>query len=98
MTMTLTDMTQQTFVQSDNGIVGDMNGEKVMLGLHTGKYYNLGKIGGRIWELLSEPIEVNRLIDELVLEYEVERSLCEREVADFLQHLYQEALIEACEH
>lgn len=97
MTMTTTDWIQRTFVQSENGIVGDMNGEKVMLGLHTGKYYNLGTIGGRIWELLSEPISVNRLIDELVREYEVERSVCEREVADFLQRLHQEALIEACE-
>lgn len=98
MTMTNTDLTQLTFVQSENGIVGDMNGEKVMLGLHTGKYYNLGKIGGRIWDLLSEPIAVSRLIDELVQEYEVERSICEREVADFLQRLHQESLIEACGH
>lgn len=98
MTITITDLTQRTFVQSDNGIVGDMNGEKVMLGLHTGKYYNLGKVGSRIWELLSEPVAVNRLIDALVQEFEVERSVCEREVAAFLKHLLQEALIEACEH
>ena len=96
MMMKKTELAQQKVVQSENGIVGDMNGEKVMLGLHTGKYYNLGKVGGRIWELLSEPIAVSRLIDELVQEYEIDRPACEREVAEFLQQLHREALIEAC--
>ena len=28
-----------------------MDGEKVMLSINNGKYYNLGEIGGDIWEL-----------------------------------------------
>lgn len=94
MTTTKMELAQQTVVQSENGIVGDMNGEKVMLGLHTGKYYNLGTIGGRIWELLAVPITVSRLIDVLVKEYDIERSACEQQVAAFLQQLHQEMLIE----
>ena len=34
-------------VQSPGNIVSDMDGEKVMLSVHNGKYYNLGEIGGR---------------------------------------------------
>lgn len=33
-------------VQSEGNIVSDMDGEKVMLSIKNGKYYNLGKIGG----------------------------------------------------
>ena len=38
--------------QVDGQIVSDMGGEKVMLSIHNGKYYNLGGLGGRIWEQL----------------------------------------------
>ena len=31
-------------------IVSDMGGEKVMLSIENGKYYNLGEMGGEIWE------------------------------------------------
>lgn len=94
MAIAISELAQKTVVQSENGVVGDMHGEKVMLGLHTGKYYNLGKIGGRIWELLAVPVAVSRLVDVLIVEYDVERSACEQQVAAFLQQLHQEALIE----
>jgi len=84
----------QTIVQAEGNIVSDMNGEKVMFSLHTGKYYNLGRVGGRIWELIAAPIPVSRLVDELTKEYEVERPVCERQVSEFLQSLQREALIE----
>ena len=35
-------------VQSEGFLVSDMDGEKVMLSIDNGKYYNLGEIGGRI--------------------------------------------------
>ena len=37
--------------QVKGNIVSDMDGEKVMLSVDNGKYYNFGEIGGRIWEL-----------------------------------------------
>ena len=33
-----------------------MDGEKVMLSIEKGKYYNLGLLGGVIWELIESPI------------------------------------------
>lgn len=92
--MTNLELADQTVVQSEGSIVSDMNGEKVMLSVQTGKYYNLGRTGGRIWELIASPVAVSRLVDELASEYEVERSLCERQVVAFLQSLRKEALID----
>ena len=41
----------QTLSQVKGNIVSDMGGEKVMLSVNNGKYYNLGEIGGDIWDL-----------------------------------------------
>ncbi|UKS24926.1 lasso peptide biosynthesis PqqD family chaperone [Paenibacillus sp. HWE-109] len=85
---------KNVFVQSQGNIVSDMGGEKVMLSIHNGKYYNLGEIGGRIWELLAEPSEVAQIVSLLMAEYEVEQQECEQEVITFIERLSKEGLIE----
>lgn len=92
--MTNSYLEEQTVVQLPGSVVSDMSGEKVMFCIDSGKYYNLGAIGGRVWELIASPIPVRRLVDELVSEYNVERSACEEQVTAFLMNLQNEALIE----
>ena len=46
-------ITIQTISQIKGNIVSDMSGEKIMLSIEKGKYYNLGEIGGEIWELIQ---------------------------------------------
>ena len=50
-----------------------MDSEKVMMSINNGKYYNLGEIGGVIWDSIKSPISVNELIITLISEYEVEK-------------------------
>ena len=52
--------------QSEGNIVSDMGNEKVMLNIENGKYYNLGEIGGDIWEGISKPTQVNELVNHIV--------------------------------
>lgn len=92
--MKLAHDSEQTVVQTEGNIVSDMNGEKVMFSTRTGKYYNLGSVGGRIWELIAAPVGIDRLVDELTAEFEVERGECARKVGEFLRSLHAEALIE----
>ncbi|MEG7844337.1 MULTISPECIES: lasso peptide biosynthesis PqqD family chaperone [Bacillus cereus group] len=84
----------QFITQVQGNIVSDMNGEKVMLSIRNGKYYNLGELGGVIWGLIEKPLSVTQLIKELTLEYEVEQSKCEKEVVSYLEILLEEGLIE----
>ncbi|MFC5703843.1 lasso peptide biosynthesis PqqD family chaperone [Cohnella faecalis] len=84
----------QTVVQAEGSIVSDMNGEMIMFSTRTGKYYNLGSVGGRIWELIAAPVAVGRLVDELTAEFEVERGECARQVGEFLRCMHLESLIE----
>lgn len=79
--------------QSKGNIVSDMDGEKVMMSIENGKYYNLGEIGGVIWDLLNKQIFVNELVSILMSEYSVDQSECKEQVISFLELLYKEGLI-----
>ncbi|WP_459501936.1 lasso peptide biosynthesis PqqD family chaperone [Bacillus sp. C1] len=80
-------------VQGQENVVSDMDGEKVMMSIHNGKYYNLGGIGGEIWELINELISVKQLVDILMSRYMVEEAECQEQVFSFLNHLDAEGLI-----
>jgi hypothetical protein len=84
---------KQMIVQSNEVIVSNMGQEKVMLSIAKGKYYNLGELGGDIWDMLSEPKPINQLVSELIKVYDVDPVQCEQHVLNFLQHLFEEDLI-----
>ncbi|MDE5413812.1 lasso peptide biosynthesis PqqD family chaperone [Alkalihalobacterium chitinilyticum] len=80
--------------QGPGNIVSDMDGEKVMLSIDKGKYFNLGDVGGDIWELIERPIKVEEIVEKLLKEYDVEHSQCEEQVVSFLTLLAKEDLIQ----
>lgn len=80
--------------QGKGNIVSDMGGEKVMLSVSNGKYYNLGEMGGEIWEMIESPTVINELISKLMNQYNVEKSQCEEEVLSFLEVLQNDNLIQ----
>lgn len=80
-------------IQNEGNIVSDMGGEKVMLNIENGKYYNLGKIGGDIWELIDKTILVSELINNIVAKYDVNKEKCEEEVISFLESMHEERLV-----
>jgi hypothetical protein len=84
-----------SIVQIKGHFVSDMDGEKVMLSIKSGKYYNLGRIGGEIWELIEKEVTIKNLITTLQSNYNVDQSECEEQVISFLELLLEEGLIEA---
>ncbi|WP_106496645.1 lasso peptide biosynthesis PqqD family chaperone [Lentibacillus sp. Marseille-P4043] len=87
-------MLNQLVKQGSDSIVSDMGGEKVMLSIPNSKYYNLGEIGGEIWERIKSPISIKELIHTLTIDYEVEQSTCKEQVLAFLNRLFEEDLIQ----
>ncbi|AJS59961.1 lasso peptide biosynthesis PqqD family chaperone [Paenibacillus sp. IHBB 10380] len=81
-------------LQSEGFLVSDMDGEKVMLSIENGKYYNLGQIGGRIWELVASHATIAGMVEQLVMEYEIEPDVCEQQVYTFLHQLAAEGLVQ----
>lgn len=79
--------------QAEGNLVSDMDGEKVMLSIENGKYYNLGEVGGYIWEQLKFPLTFQKLVSHLIEQFDVDRIQCEEQVTTFLQQLLEDGLI-----
>jgi hypothetical protein len=86
-------LSQTVVVQEKGNIVSDMDGEKVMLSIHNGKYYNLGQIGGVIWDKIEGPTYLTHLVNSLMSEYDVNQNECEEQVISFLEVLAKEGLV-----
>ncbi|WP_229522445.1 lasso peptide biosynthesis PqqD family chaperone [Paenibacillus monticola] len=85
---------ESILVQQPGNIASDMDGEKVMLNVKNGKYYNLGEVGGEIWTALASPGPVSFVVDTIKENFEVPAELAQKDVLSFLQHLLDEDLIE----
>lgn len=81
-------------VQTKGNIASNMGGEKVMLSVKNGKYYNLGEIGGVIWDLIEVETSVSQLVTKLMSNFNVTQTECEEQVISFLELLVEEGLIE----
>ena len=87
-------MTDNTVLSRRAGLMtADMNGSAVMMDIMTGKYYNLGAVGGRIWELLEEPMTVTALVGKLTDEYDVPVEQCRADIEPFLTTLLERGLL-----
>jgi len=47
--------------KSPDLIATDMDGETVMMSIESGEYFGLGGVGGRVWELLAQPMTLDQL-------------------------------------
>ena len=87
-------MTDTTLLSRRMGLMtADMNGSAVMMDIMTGKYDNLGEVGGRIWELLEEPMTVAALVQKLTAEYDVSAERCRSDMLPFLNTLIERGLL-----
>ncbi|MFC0213216.1 lasso peptide biosynthesis PqqD family chaperone [Paenibacillus chartarius] len=87
------DVKDQTVVQTKGNLISNMDGGIVMMSVQSGKYYNLGRVGGRIWSLIENPVSVRQLISTLMEEYEIGEVECREQVLKFLNNLQEEQLI-----
>ena len=87
-------MTDTTILSRRSGLMtADMDGSAVMMDIMTGKYYNLGAVGGRIWELLEEPMTLGDLVQKLTGEYDVTAEKCLADITPFLEKLLERGLL-----
>ena len=71
----------------------DLDGEKVMMNLDKGEYFMMNEVGSRIWEIITEPMNVKGIVDALRSEYEVDEETCKDTVIEFLGRLNNADLI-----
>lgn len=79
---------------SKDVLAQELAGETVLLDLVNENYFGLDAVGTRVWQLLNEGQGKADLIESLLLEYEVEREVLEKDVSELLNHLDEAGLIE----
>lgn len=65
-----------------------------MLDVESGKYYVLDPISSKIWGMLENEIDIDGLVNLLILDFEVEKSVCYDDVSDLLNKLVENNLLE----
>jgi hypothetical protein len=81
-------------VQTEDIFSSELDGETVLMSLTQAAYFGLDSTGQIIWNMITEPCRVGDLCDQLVAEYDVDRSIIEQDVFDFLNELNGEGLIQ----
>ena len=72
----------------------ELDGETVLMSLTQAAYFGLDSTGQVIWNMVAKPCRVGDLCDQLSADYNVERSIIEVDVFEFLNELNKEGLIQ----
>ena len=89
-------MSKGTAYQRNPDLIGaSIDNELVMMSVEQGQYYGLGGIGPRVWELLETPHTLTELVDRITEEFDVERTVCESDMAGFIERMEKFDLIES---
>jgi hypothetical protein len=70
-----------------------LDDEAVILSLKKGVYYSLNPCGNRIWSLIQKPVMVQKIRDNLLGEFDIDRETCERDLLSLLRAMEQEGLV-----
>lgn len=74
-------------------VVAELDGGSVLLDLTTSAYYSLNPVGLFLWRELAEPREAADLQQAVRAEYDVDETVCARDVDALLQALQTRKLL-----
>lgn len=77
----------------DDEISVDVNGGFILMSAENDEFYDLNRTATAIWKLLESPATVAELEDHLVAAYDVEPSVCRRQVIELLGALADRGMI-----
>ena len=80
-------------VQTKDLLSSELDGETVLMSVTQAAYYGMDSTAQTIWNMIAEPRRVSDLCDQLVSDYDVERTTCEKDVITFLTEMHNEGLI-----
>jgi len=83
----------ERFIQNKAIVQSKIGEEVVMLDMDSGFYFGLNSVASVIWGLLANEISFETLIDQLMIQFEVERSLCEADTKELLDQMLEKNII-----
>ena len=83
----------ERFIQNKAIVQSKIGEEVVMLDMDSGFYFGLNSVASVIWRLLANEISFEALIDQLMAQFDVERSLCEADTKELLDQMVEKNII-----
>lgn len=75
------------YIQNKDIIAAEIDDEIVMLDIEQGKYFALNPVAKDIWELLANEQNMDELINQLVLIYDIDFETCRIDTQEHLTEL-----------
>lgn len=72
----------------------DLQGETAILNLNDGVYYGLDEVGTSIWNLIQTPITVEKILNELLKIYDVEKEKCQSDLYELMNDMAEKGILE----
>lgn len=81
------------YIKETNLEIVSIGDEIGVLNVNKGMYYVLDKISSNIWKYLDELSDVNGIVEQLMLNYEVDYEKCYSDTKELLKSLLEKELI-----
>jgi hypothetical protein len=81
--------------RSGTALSTEVDGEAVLIGIETGRYYGLDAIGTAIWNRIEQPCSIDALCAGLAEEFEGDPAVIEEETRAFIDLLVERDLARA---
>jgi hypothetical protein len=78
---------------SSDVLCQEINGESVLLDLKSEAYFGLDATGTRIWQLIEEKDNLQKVFDIMLAEYEVDEELLRNDFSSLLTELSEAGLV-----
>ena len=82
----------QKITISEEALSQEVNGETVILDLKSESYFGLDEVGTRIWQLLHEEKDLQKVYNALLQEYDVEAEQLEQDLIELVDKLIEAGL------
>ena len=77
-------------------LVSELSGEAVILHLDSEQYFGLDEVGARMWQILMTSDSVSAAFDQMLDEWDVEPERLRSDLADLIEQLRENGLVEVC--
>lgn len=72
----------------------ELSDEVAMMDIERGQYYGVYGVGSRIWLMLTSPMSIRDICQQLISEYDVSLDVCYEEVISFIRDLQEHDVVE----
>lgn len=83
----------QKITISEEALSQEVNGETVILDLKSESYFGLDEVGTRVWQLLQEHEDVQKVFDAMLEEFDVDANTLASDIKNLINDLIEKGLI-----